>query len=77
MTNKQQLERLKEPYRSHAFENCTKEMRGGADKTPEEWLSEESKSLKDTIYGAFIWIKTKQGNKWASIALNSKNYTEK
>ncbi len=72
LTNRQQLERLKEPYRSQAFENC--KTKSG---NPKNWLEEESVNFKTTLWLAFGWGLTPEGDDyWKDIFANPENYTE-
>jgi len=75
MTNKDQLNRLKEPWRSQAFENVKTEFRNDEKDTPKTFLSKKGKSLEKTLLNAFLWHLTSQGQKyWEDICYNPQNY---
>jgi len=75
MTNKDQLNRLKEPWRSQAFENADL-AKGYSQEIKNDWLDSGSSSLKITLMQAFIFDDTKQGKDyWKDIYLNPQNYT--
>lgn len=73
MTNEQQINRLKEPFRSQAISNCYTHKGGNF---AFQFLSKESTSLSCTIYRAFSWVKSPECFEyWDQICDNPQNYT--
>ena len=71
MTNKDQLNKLKEPWRSQAFENGAKQ-----NTFDNKWLGCSSVSFLQTMRQAFDWNLSEQKHSyWSDIARNPQNYT--
>ena len=74
MTNRDQLNRLKETFRTQAFENAKKSYKGRYIL----FLNEESKTFELTLKSAFLWTtESSEGfDYWANICENPQNYLQ-